>query len=177
MGQLRSTKNGQVWQTDFIIGVSIFTIAMILFITQMNRIEITTDRSNDLLEEASFISIQLMTEGIPVDWTNETVLQPGIVKNYRINETKWTTFVQMDEPRLRSLLRVHHPFFIFLSDESSCIIKTQGNFGAGSEVEIDEEGGCVTSEDIQIDAQNLVQIKRIALYNEKITTITTYVWD
>ena len=103
---LSASTRGQVWFADFVVGIVIFLTIVALFFVQLNSLQQPEENQlHRLLEDANSITNELLTQGYPSNWTQSTVLRPGITDHYRINQSKLNMLHQMDYRTLSGLLR------------------------------------------------------------------------
>jgi hypothetical protein len=128
-----STK-AQVWYTDFIIGILIFTVAIIIyFVYTTNLSKDEVGLLNDLTSEAKFVSSSLASEGYPSEWDNATVKRIGLTDNsQKIDEDKLRNFADLSYNRTKKLLGTVYDFLVFFEDTNSTILNIGGFCGKGS---------------------------------------------
>ncbi len=172
----------QIWYADFIIGVLIFIVVLVVFFVQLSNIEEKeSSKINELLVEASRLSDSLLSSGSPDNWNKDDVIRIGVTNNnQRINETKWEELTLMNYSEIRSRLRAKKEFFFFLEDQTSCLIEINEKYGIGSpKVEVNEQP-CTEQDNIdltQANPKNIIQISRIIIYNSEANKLVTYVWQ
>ena len=79
-------RKSQVWYTDFMIGLLIFVIALVMYYKfVVNLSEQDQSILNELISDSKMISSSLISGGFPENWNNGTVERIGITDNdYRI---------------------------------------------------------------------------------------------
>lgn len=95
----------QAFSLDFIFGLLITTAtltAVVLFLPE---------NQPPFSGETERLAI-LMTEGIPVDWNETTVIIPGFLTDHRFNETKINAFASLSEHNQKKLLGIQSDFTI-----------------------------------------------------------------
>ncbi|MBI2651613.1 hypothetical protein HYX01_04025 [Candidatus Woesearchaeota archaeon] len=127
-------KRAQVWFTDFIIGMLIFSFMLISYYTYTTNISKQDSLLlEELISDAESISSSLLLAGFPVDWSNETVMSIGITNNnYKINATKLSDFAALPYNRTKKLFGAIYDYTIFFTDESGASINVEGFCGIGS---------------------------------------------
>jgi hypothetical protein len=96
---------GQVFTTDFIIGL-LLTLAAVLSVVFL----LPTD-DVAFSDDGERIAV-LMTEGVPANWNNTTVIVPGFLSNDRFNETKIAAFAALPEAKQKQLLGIRSDYSI-----------------------------------------------------------------
>ena len=166
-----STKS-QVWSIDLIIGIIIFSTALILFYKySINTIDIEKKDVGDLLLDAKLISSYLVSPGYPANWQDNPgdVTLIGLTNgNMDINAKKVKEFSELaasNYPRSRKLLSTTHNYYVFFEDKNNNTIKIKG-------VEEDWIGKYYADE----NPTNLIKIVRFVYYNSTIIRMVVYVW-
>ena len=110
--------------TSLLLFVLIVVAGIILIV------EIIPDASfRDLQRENTYIANTLMEPGFPLNWTNETVLIPGIAKDHRINKTKLFAFSNLSYNQQKTTLQVSGEFLFFFRNATDIYNLTQCNYG------------------------------------------------
>ncbi|MBR9677203.1 hypothetical protein GOV04_03610 [Candidatus Woesearchaeota archaeon] len=135
-------KKSQVWYIDFVIALVIFSI---MFITYFIFLESVAQEKDilmlELLNDGKVISNQLMSAGHPTNWTNDSVLVPGLTNgNMRINETKLFRFFNMSYNQTREALRTQYHYYIILKNRNGTVMSINGMCGLGNPLIINESG-------------------------------------
>ncbi|MBI4151052.1 hypothetical protein HY492_02920 [Candidatus Woesearchaeota archaeon] len=170
---------GQVWYTDFIIGTIILLTMVVIFFISMHNLEETREtHAGTLIREGSIISDSLMTSGLPKGWTNDTVVQLGVVDNQRVNLTQLDAYQQVPYATQRRLLRTVADFVFFFEQRDGCLISRNNTRLYGSPDMTAPNGSCVTVGMIDTGAAgNLIPITRYVLYDSDPVRMVTYVWN
>ena len=178
MAQSLSTR-GQVWNVDFIIGALLFTVVAVFFFIQLQGIEaVDTDKTTDLLNQARYISDELLTQGYPQNWININVIRAGITDNQRINQSKLDNLHDLNYSKLRTVFRARDDFFIFLEKDDGCLVQLDTDYGIGHSAVNVSGGSCRQVGDITLpDPDTLIPITRFVIYNGEPAKLTTYVWN
>ncbi|MBN2422444.1 hypothetical protein JXB41_04415 [Candidatus Woesearchaeota archaeon] len=115
-------KKSQIWYTDFILGLTIFLIALLIAVKYISdNYILPREDTSEMVIVAQSVSESLMTKGVPESWNEENVIRIGITDgDYVINNTKLTAFsnlTQSDYEYTRSLLGSHRfEYLIFFKD-------------------------------------------------------------
>ena len=115
------SKKTQIWYFDFIMGVTIFTLILIVafrFVT--SNLYIPGKETNTILSEANVLSDSLLTPGVPANWTQDLVEIPGIVdENNALNITKLGYLVNLtnnNSNHVKNLFDITSDFLIYFED-------------------------------------------------------------
>lgn len=172
MAKLHSTK-GQALSIDFIFASVLFLLLVVFFFVHFNSVQKPDYLLSELQQEAVSISNILMSEGVPGNWSEDTVILPGITDgSYRLDEDKWSILAGINVTEQRTLLGVKHNFLILLQNESGCLI-TVNSIAYIGEGAI-SSGSCGK---VDLDSTHIIPIHRILIHNEKTTKLSLYVWS
>ncbi|MBN2112077.1 hypothetical protein JW707_03175 [Candidatus Woesearchaeota archaeon] len=111
-------KKAQVWYLDFMVGLIIFTIMVVVYYQYSGNFS-GEDESDweEMMVDSNSISSSLMSAGLPSNWTEGNVTLLGITDGkYRINETKLWQFENMSYADAKNLFRTRFDFYFFLED-------------------------------------------------------------
>ncbi|MFH1589634.1 MAG: hypothetical protein ABIB43_03660 [archaeon] len=158
---------------DFIIGFMIFSIALILASRFLFN-EASTNEFDLVKADAETMSEYLMSEGIPGDWTNETLVRLGLLTNNRLNITKLGLFYNLSYDDSRKYLTTKYDFFVFFQ-KNETVQNISGN-GCGYGHGAVTATGCTISLS-GVDYEDLVKVIRYTLYNNLIIEMVLYVWN
>jgi len=79
MVKFQSTNKAQMWFSDFIIGLVIFTIALTIFFGYFfNIFNLQENDLNKVLDDVKIISNFIVGTGSPEDWTSNNVQIIGL---------------------------------------------------------------------------------------------------
>ncbi len=179
-GRARLTvSKGQVWYTDFIIGTIILLTMVVVFFISMHNLEETREtHAGTLIREGSTITDSLTTSGLPNAWTNDTVVQLGVVDNQRVNLAQLDAYKNVTYANQRRLLRTVADFVFFFEQRDGCIIARNNTRLYGSPEMTTPNISCVTAGMIDTSiAGNLIPITRYVLYDSDPVRMVTYVWN
>jgi len=106
----------QVWYTDFMIAILIFSITITAYFYYSNYVG--GDEGNIesfLISEGKSISSYLITEGYPKNWSVANVSTVGLTDgNYRINNQKLQAFNSWNYEERRSFIHTSKDYIFFL---------------------------------------------------------------
>ncbi len=162
-------RKSQIWITDFIIGLMIFSIGIILasrFIINA----MSNDEFSNVRISAETMSGYLVSEGVPSNWTNETVVRIGLTTNKRLNTTKVSLFYNMTYEDTKLYLSTDYDYLLFFQQNNSIVNITKCGYGGISLT------NCTVNIS-SLDYENLVKASRFTIYNNSIIEMVLYVWQ
>jgi|GEM_PF-5351630 len=152
---------GQTWSIDFAVSLVIFLIGVFLLVTFLFNIE--HSGRNDLQDQASEAlqaSTLLLTQGIPSNWTDATVVVGGILDDTDlIDEAKWTRLQSLAANNVsifKHALGTRFKLQINLLNKTGSVLDSIGSLG---------------------DTNNQVQVLRIARLNQSIVRLQVIAWS
>ena len=170
MSKRISNRKGMVWTTDFLIGLMLFLVMILIAVKILLGMN-TSQAGVSVYRDAVYVSDNLLSEGYPFNWTNQTVIMPGIAGNNRINTTKLSNFTDIDYYRVKELLHVSSDFIFFIRNSTDIINTSRCIYGYN----LTTDENCTPRLDT-ITYDNLVRMDRIVLYQSKVVTLTVYAW-
>jgi hypothetical protein len=160
--RLMYSREGQVWYTDFIVAVMIFTIALVIYFEYVNNLSQEEEsKLGEMLMSAKLVSNNLMSSGYPSDWNQSNAEIIGIVDNKRINQTKIEKFYNMSHDTAKFDLGITNNYYFYVQDQEGNKININGKNATGSE---------------PYDSIKLVKVERITIYNNSIAKAVVQVW-
>ena len=156
-------KKAQFWYGDFLIAVLILMIIGLLFVSSMMDITSRNEIIKELILDASDISAVLMSEGYrDIEQWREGIGTVGFITDYELNRDKFLDFIEMDDYNIqKSLLGTYNDFWIYLKNKESIIDSSNRDYNSVED----------------IDADNLVHIKRFVFYQGEIHILGVVVWN
>ena len=156
-------KRGQIWYSDFIVAVLIFSLALTLYYSHITNLSIREEAiMEELMADGKSISSTLISGGSPTNWTDATVIRIGITNNdYRINQTKIDDFYAMEYSTAHNLFGTRFNHYIFFENSTGNRINITGG----------ETIGTAPS-----DHERLIQITRFLIYESEIIKMNVQVW-
>jgi hypothetical protein len=156
----------QVWYTDFVIGVIIFSIVVFTYFYYVEHTAYSDDTLDAaLLSEAKTITNTLVTKGYPVGWTAANVTNVGLTDgNYRINMTKLANFNSWGYEERRGYLHTTKDYHFHIEYINGSVF---------NEKCADPGAGCIQWN----TSQHLVQSTRLLIYDEEIVRLVLYVYQ
>jgi len=126
-------KSGQVWFTDFVIAMLIFSFALIYYYTFTTNISkqdsVTVD---NLVTDSKSISSSLLVGGFPSNWDNTTVQRIGVTDDNQIlNPTKWSNFDSIGYNKSKKLFGTAYDYLAYFVDENDTLLNILGICGIG----------------------------------------------
>lgn len=154
---------------DFLTGMGIFSIVLILFVITVNTMETLEPTHVTLLDSAVDLSNIIMTTGSPSDWDASTIQILGLTNgNYRINISKWDLAENFTQEDIASSTRVKGDFGLFISDDNDCLL--DGVIG-------DLTVNATCPYQISVDSDTLVSVRRLVIYDSKPAVLHIYAWS
>lgn len=164
-----SNKKAQVWITDFIIGFIIFLIGVLLT-SRFIFNAMTDDDFSRIRVEAETTSEDFLSEGVPNNWTNDTLVKIGLITNNRLNITKVSRLYNMSYPDTKFYLPSGLDYLLFFQKNLTVLNITKCGYGA-----INLTSCAVDISGLEYD--NLVRVTRFVIYNNSIIQMVLYVWE
>jgi len=165
-------KNGQAWGMDLMVAVTIFTFALLSFyLYSLNTPAGIEETIESLSYDGRGITNNLLSEGSPENWDENNVLEIGILRDGKINDTKLENFYNwVNSPggydETKRVFNTNFDYYFFL-DENMTI----------NSVEIDGVGKPgVTRDNAMNNAANLIKISRVTVYQNKPMGAKLYIW-
>jgi hypothetical protein len=161
---MKIKKRAQAWGLDIIIASGLFMIALILFYFYAINYSNEAGKSyDDLIYQGNVVADTILSEGFPEDWTNSTVIVPGVLVEGRIDDSKLELFYNLtnnDYNRTLKLLNTNYNFFMNLSTG----IVINGNYvdGIGT---------------LSANPDNLIRIDRFIIYKDNPAVLSLYIWN
>lgn len=155
-------RKAQVWYTDFMVGVLIFVIALIIYFEYVNNLSKEEEsRLEEMVMDAKILSNSLMSEGHPKDWDQSSVKIIGILSDSRINQTKIEEFYDMNYTETKYKFGIDYEYLFYLEDKEGNKIK----------VEDKEFAGLETNSSIKV-----AKLNRITIYNNSLIKAVVQIW-
>lgn len=178
----------QAWFTDFIIGMSIFILFLIIYFSHTSNLSKREIKAfDDLTSDAKSISSLLVLEGYPANWTISNVQRIGLTNNdQKINQNKLDLFFNLSYGGRKSLFNTQYDYFVFFKNNDGCLINASGNFGIGHPgvaiVKLAQETACNGFVEGSVDLsgvnfENIVRTDRLLIYKSKIIDMVIYLWQ
>jgi len=169
----KKNKYGQVWTLDFIIGLMLFMLMILISVKIIFNIYPSAD-SLIVYRDAVHLSDNLLTEGYPSNWTGDlsNVVLPGIAEHNRINNTKLSKFKDIDYYRAKTLMHITSDYIFFIRNSTNIINTGQCIYGYN----LSTGANCSP---ILTAAQydDLARIDRVIIYNSTVMLMTIYTWS
>lgn len=164
------TRNAQVSTIDFITGLIIITIALILTANIISNIQQPSD-FHHVKRQTIAASDTLMSEGYPDQWNTTTVVRLGLLTGNELNKTKLEQAQALPYDDLRAALNGVTNIYWYYANKTNIINLTACGYGdpsiltnAACEPTINEEG-------------NIVRMDRFVTYNNTILRMVVLTWD
>lgn len=155
----RAPKKGQVFGSDFVVSAVLFLIILFASVELWNTaaVKYSSSDSNELMQKkiVSITDALIKTEGIPNNWTNETVKLIGVSEKtiQVLNREKLAEMKKISYSNLKSILGVSD-YEVYLVFENS----------TGNTINID--GELLEYGQKQSNQKDLVPFRRLVLVND-----------
>ncbi len=174
---MKQTK-AQLWYLDFIIGVTLFVIILIVSFRYVTTNVLSGKEASHAPIDADKISEYLVSEGIPKNWTEDDIVIIGITSgDNMINLTKVELFKNMsqsDYNNVKFLFGISSDFIISFQDSSGNLLNLTNQTYIG-------KPGITLSDLSSTDPNNLMTIMRYLVYKHdgisEIVGMKVIVWQ
>ena len=183
MRRKNSNRKSQVWVSDYTISLLLFVIAALLCTKIIVNSFSTNTSFEELKADASKISEMMLSEGYPHDWTNETIVRPGLLTAERLNESKVVEAMNMTYSYLKPKLKTKYEFLVIFQKSNNDMMEFDGLCVIGNPaVDINYTGAlpnidCHYPDFTSISYDNLVKITRLVIYESEINRMVVYAWN
>jgi hypothetical protein len=159
-------RKAQVWYTDFMVGVLIFSIVIVTYFYYVEHTEYSDDTlMSSMLSESKSITDYLAGPGYPAGWTASNVTNVGLTDgNYRINMTKLSNFNSWGYDERGGYLHTTKDYFFYLEYINGTVFNKQCK---------DLFAGCVAWN----SSYHLVQNTRLLIYDSKVVRMVLYIYQ
>jgi hypothetical protein len=177
-------RKSQTWTIEFILAFLIFSAALILSIKTIVNIY-GNEELSFVTQEAELISEQLISEGYPKDWNNDTVIRIGLISNGSIDTEKLKNFYNMDYYDAKSSLATQYNYFVFFSNSNGNLplfyyadgsLTIEQGCGYGYNVIVKNFNTECKFDKSNLKYSDLAIIKRVTLYNSTLIFMNIWVW-
>jgi len=167
-----STK-AQTWYLDFVVGVFIFMVCIVLYYKFVPNLESQEVESlKDTYYEAATLADSLMTEGYPANWTTQDVQRIGLIGSRGINRSKVLMFGNLSYGKTKDLLNLRSDYAVTFTwlNNTRLNISNRSVIGHPAAELINGKLS------VNRDYNDLVSLSRMALYNRSIVRMVVYAW-
>jgi hypothetical protein len=179
VGGRRINGKGQMWLSDFTISLLLFIVAALIAVKIiMNSFSVNSDFEK-LKDDATKISEILLSEGSPANWTNDTVIRPGLLTGGRFDISKVRNAMNQSYINYSSMmpkLQTSYDFLVIFQEQDGEII----NFGdaANPSYSIGNPLVSVNATEVLFTSgyDDLVKLTRLAVYDSRIVKMIVYAW-
>jgi hypothetical protein len=179
-------KKGQVWVTDYTLSMLLFVAAALIAVKIIINSFTVNIAFDEMKSDASKISEMLLSEGFPEDWTNGSVIRPGLLdSDSRLSFTKVSnamnlSLIPYNDMKLK--LQTRYDFLVIFRRANGDIIEFNTNntdctIGSPADLIDRNSDDCLSPDFSDLDYDNLVKITRLAVYGSNITKMEVYVWN
>lgn len=126
-------KRGQAWYIDYILATFIFVIGLIVYIEFESNISQEEEGTlNELVFDSETLTNNLMSEGVPRNWSVSDVNIPGLLSNKSLDRIKYNSFTQLNYDLTRYIFGTTFHFSLHFQDRDSNTIYIAKNCKAGN---------------------------------------------
>ena len=168
----------QIFFTDLIIALGIFTTAVVFFITFSSNLQPQAAPFDTLVDEADAISSSLLSAGVPHNWNYENVQTIGVTEeSYRLNSSKVVMMMNLSSANASAAFGSNVNFAVYFEDTDGNILNFDGCTINNAELSINNITP-QTCENFSVTPKmHLVSVKRLVLHNTGIVNMDTHVWQ
>lgn len=146
----------------------IFIGALIFFyIYSINLTDIEEKTLQNLIRNAEIVSDNLVSPGIPLDWTTTDVLLIGITdeeKRLRVEKLEQFDNLALNNySKSKKLLSTKNNYYVFFEDKNAKRVKINNIDYIGRDYDLDSP-------------KNIIKVYRFIIYNSTILRMGVYVW-
>ena len=159
---------------DYVLGLFLFIVAAVLAIKILSNMSLTST-FDTVRDDGNALSQQLMSEGIPSNWTGSTLIELGLLTQGKLNITKWQAFAAMNysATKLYFDIRSNYLVLITLANTTGQNMSVITPCSAGMNLSV---GSACTTIPVFIDSQNVVRVNRLVGFNGSLLALTVYTW-
>jgi len=163
-------KKGQIWGMDLMVATTIFAIALTTFyLYTLNENSGSEEKIEELFTEGSAIANMILSEGIPPNWDEDSVIEIGILSEGKINRTKMDMFYNLsikNYSRTKGIFNTRFDYFFITSIRPT--LQNGSYFSGLGKPGVDKQ---------TITAKNLVRIGRFTVYNSTPCGAELFIWE
>ncbi|MFC1741325.1 hypothetical protein ACFL3V_02210 [Nanoarchaeota archaeon] len=161
-----TSSKAQVWYSDFMVGILIFSIVIITYFYYVEHTEYSDDNLDTyLISESKSIANYLTTQGYPPDWTASNVTTVGLTDGSpRIDLQKLSEFNSWGYEERRSYIRTTKDYYFYLEYPNG----TRFN-----ELCEDPGAGCIAWN----SSYHLAQNTRLLIYNSSVVKLILNIYQ
>lgn len=156
-------RKAQVWYTDFMVGILILTVMIVVYFQFVSNFSFESEGSlDDLTRDAKIISNSLMTQGYPLDWNSTNVSRIGIVDgDNRLNISRLSEFKSIDYNETKNIFSISSDYFIYFEKQDQ-----KETLGGVEDIGVNET-----------DPLKLAAITRIVFYDGSFYKMRILAWN
>ena len=167
----------QVFFTDLLISIGIFSTAVVLFLALSTNLEPAENTFEVLVSDSNAIGDSLMSSGQPFNWNANNVIKIGLTDNYRLNTSKVQQLMNLSPVIATSLFGTSANYAVFFQDKHNNVLNFNGCVFTNADLTVSNitESYC---ENFTITPDNnLVSIERLIMHNFEIIKIEIRTWN
>jgi hypothetical protein len=163
---------GQVFYADFILGITLFVITILVFWNYYSNYSMNVSEISVLTDDAVTFGSELNSRGYPESWDKTDVIRLGITNSFnRINNSKLELMANMTPDEIRKLTNLEHEFYFYLETTNGTRIPMRYRVNATVNRTI-----FVLGKD-PVNASHLVETKRLMIYKNEIIHLVIQIWE
>ncbi|MBN2052764.1 hypothetical protein JW756_04640 [Candidatus Woesearchaeota archaeon] len=177
-----------MWISDYTIAMLLFIIAALISVKILINSFNTNTAFEELKDDAVKISETFLSEGYPVNWTNESAIRPGLLTGNRLDQAKVLHAMNnsyLNYTALKSKLQAKHDFLVIFQNRYNDMVEFNDELckiGYPSIVinyTTPAPGitNCTNPIFASISYDNMIKLTRLSVYNSDIVRMVVYVWD
>ena len=163
-------RRAQTWVFDYLAGFLMFVFLLFLSINLFQSIDARSD-FDVVSREVDRVSVSLMSEGFPHNWSSVSVASPGILSDGKVNLSKLALFDSLGYSRSKSLMQVTGEYLFYFKNESG-VMSVGGLCVRGMHP---APFDCIVPE-VSYFYEDLAWTERIVVLDSKIVSLVVVVW-
>ncbi len=168
-------RKAQVWFTDLLIGMVIFSSVLLLYMRVSSNLSDTDERLlEELKADSAFVASGLAGTGYPDGWNALNVQKLGLTDGSNIlNQSKVTSASAVNYSALKVLMGTRNDFFAFFEDKGGNVMSIAGICGIGklSVANITTD----ICDNVSVSARFLARSERL-VYRNGAVKLVVYSW-
>lgn len=167
---LSRTKKAQVATLDFVLGLLIIIIAIVLTINIITTMQ-EPSTFNEVKTKGFTVAELLMSSGYPENWNSSTVIKTGLVSDNLFNITKLQEVELIPYNKLRATLNNPTHVYFYFTNKTTILNLSSCGYGDAS---VTVNDSCYPTFP---QTNNLIRVDRFMNYNNTIIRMVVVVWD
>ncbi len=126
---------GQVWIGDFVIGIGVFFLAVLIFVVYLGNVADNAKSDiSQLSYQAKILSNYLVGTGFPKSWEGDPINAKRVGLSDGESRVQWIKFNSLQRLNysfVKQMLNTNYDFFLFFEDERGDVLNIGGYCGFG----------------------------------------------